>query len=138
MLKVRYILFTILLLSMQVCIGMRSYASQKHHQLTLFQKIDLAEAREEYFEDLFANMQLHTDLAEDVPESIQATKNRRRTKYYLTATSQQFSVANRITYIDTAGEQESIYISPVKTGRYLLGKPFRPAYYSFLFRFTPF
>ncbi|WP_291914106.1 hypothetical protein [Chitinophaga sp. CB10] len=137
MLKVRYILFSILLLSMQAGIGMRSYANQKH-PLTLLQKIDLAEAREEYFEDLFANMRLHTDVEEDAPESIHTTKNRRKTKYYLSATSQQFSVANRITYIDTAGAQESIYISPVKTGRYLLGKPYKPAYYSFLFRFTPF
>ncbi|MBV8250980.1 MAG: hypothetical protein JO154_00110 [Chitinophaga sp.] len=138
MLKVRYILSLVLLLCLQLAASARVHTHQKA-PLTLFQQIDQEEAQEEYFENLIERLHLKTDLDEDdIPDSLHATRSTRKTKYYLSATNQQSSIANRITYIDTDGIAESIYFSPLKTGRYLPGKSFRPAYYSFLFRFTPF
>ncbi|RAJ87826.1 hypothetical protein CLV59_101587 [Chitinophaga dinghuensis] len=138
MLKVRYILSLMLLLCLQQAASARVHTIQQQ-PLTLFQQIDQEEAQEEYFDSLIERLQLKQDLDEDdIPESIHATRSKRKTKYYLSATNQQLSIANRITYIDTDGIAESIYFSPLKTGRYLPGKSFRPAYYSFLFRFTPF
>ncbi|RBL88761.1 hypothetical protein [Chitinophaga flava] len=110
------------------------------HQRLLLQEIKIQAAREDYLESLLAKLppQLNTDEPEDVDEVIHATKHRRKTRYYLSASSQQFSIATRVAYIDSDYLSQSCHINEGKTGEYVRQKAFLPAYYSFLFRFTPF
>lgn len=116
---------------------MPAMAAQRH---LLLQEINIEAAREDYLESLLAKLppaQLDTDDPE-APEVIHATKHRRKTRYYLSASSQQFSIATRVAYIDSGYLSQSCYITENKTGEYVRQKAFLPAYYSFLFRFTPF
>ncbi|NSL90596.1 hypothetical protein [Chitinophaga solisilvae] len=126
-----------LLLIIQLTAGiMPSFASHRH---LLLQEINVQAAREDYLEGLISRIpvQLEADDTE-APDVIHATKHRRKTRYYLSASSQQFSIATRVAYIDSNYISQSCYIQENKTGEYNGQKAFLPAYYTFLFRFTPF
>lgn len=74
----------------------------------------------------------------DMPESFRTLKSRRKSRYYLSVASQQFSAATRISTLDTVNPALKIFIKENKTGEYLQQDAFLPAYYTFLFRFTLF
>ncbi|HVI47080.1 MAG TPA: hypothetical protein VM802_19545 [Chitinophaga sp.] len=123
------------LLIIQLATGiLPTYAA---HQRLYFQEIKAREAREDYLENLVSRLPQQLEADDDTPDCIHATKHRRKTRYYISASSQQFSIATRVAYID-AGIAQSSYTEEEKTGEYVYQKAFRPAYYSFLFRLTPF
>ncbi|HEY1165696.1 MAG TPA: hypothetical protein VGE90_11030 [Chitinophaga sp.] len=70
-------------------------------------------------------------------EVIRATKNKKKTRYYLNASSRQFSINQRIVYPE---DKQDYYIleKENKSGVYQWLDAFLPAYYNFLFRYTLF
>lgn len=80
---------------------------------------------------------MESDANDEPEEVIQVKKNRRKTRFYITASSQQFSFTQRVLQ-DTGSLSQRIHIQENKTGEYQQQDVFLPAYYSFLFRFTPF
>ncbi|ASZ13369.1 hypothetical protein KTO58_07460 [Chitinophaga pendula] len=80
---------------------------------------------------------LESDANDEPEEVIQVKKNRRKPRYYISASSQQFSFTQRV-FQDTGSPSQRIHIQENKTGEYQQQDVFLPAYYSFLFRFTPF
>ncbi|NIG57346.1 hypothetical protein [Chitinophaga sp. Cy-1792] len=139
MLKLRYIICTVILLSLQLGTAVHAKAFSLKHPLTVWQKLQAIEASEDFVEDVAEQLQITVDNDdEDIPDRVHDEVKRRKTKYYLSATNQQYSIANRVTYLDTDTTEYSINLADIKSGSFLLGKPLKPAYYSFLFRFTPF
>lgn len=74
---------------------------------------------------------------EDGKEVFRAPKNKKKTRYYLYASSRQFSISQRILYPE---DKQDYYIleKENKSGVYQWHDAFLPAYYNFLFRFTLF
>jgi len=74
---------------------------------------------------------------DDGKEVIRATKNKKKTRYYLNASSRQFSINQRIVYPE---DKQDYYIQEkeTKSGVYQWLDAFLPAYYNFLFRYTLF
>ncbi|HEY0608766.1 MAG TPA: hypothetical protein VGD35_03895 [Chitinophaga sp.] len=70
-------------------------------------------------------------------EMIRATKSKKKTRYYLNASSRQFSLSQRIIYPE---DKQEYYIQEKenKSGVYQWLDAFLPAYYNFLFRYTLF
>jgi len=70
-------------------------------------------------------------------EMIRATKSKKKTRYYLNASSRQFSINQRIVYPE---DKQDYYIQEKenKSGVYQWLDAFLPAYYNFLFRYTLF
>ncbi|CAL1519933.1 hypothetical protein [Chitinophaga sp. MM2321] len=109
------------------------------HRHLMLHEITLEMATQDYLQNLLTRIPVQVEADDaDVPEVIHTTKHRRKTRYYLTASSQQFSLATRVAYIDSYNFAQSCYIQENKTGEYGQQKAFLPAYYTFLFRFTPF
>ncbi|MCW3467406.1 hypothetical protein [Chitinophaga nivalis] len=109
------------------------------HRHLMLHEITVQQQQQDVLQNLLTKLpvQLEEDDS-DTPDVVHATKHRRKTRYYLTASSQQFSIATRIVYLDTDSIAQSNYIPENKTGEYSGKKAFLPAYYTFLFRFTPF
>jgi hypothetical protein len=95
-------------------------------------------AQQDRLQDLVHKIPVHLEADDDGTEVWHITKHRRKTRWYLSATAPQVSTATRIVYPDADNTARSIYIPVNKTGEYERQKSFLPAYYSFLFRFTPF
>jgi hypothetical protein len=74
---------------------------------------------------------------EDGKEFIRATRSKKKTRYYLNASSRQFSINQRIVYPE---DKQGYYIheKETKSGVYQWLDAFLPAYYNFLFRYTLF
>lgn len=81
---------------------------------------------------------LADEAADDNNEILRTTAPKgRKQRYYLNATTQQFSCSPRILYLD---ERQYNYIleKENKSGVYQWQDSFRPAYYNFLFRLALF
>lgn len=74
---------------------------------------------------------------DDGKEVLRATKNKKKTRYYLNASSRQFSLSQRIVYPEDKQEYY-IHEKENKSGVYQWLDAFLPAYYNFLFRYTLF
>ena len=79
----------------------------------------------------------HISQDDDGTEAIRATQNKKKTRYYLNASSRQFSISQRIIYPE---DKQEYYIQEKenKSGVYQWLDAFLPAYYNFLFRYTLF
>ncbi|WP_143306979.1 hypothetical protein [Chitinophaga vietnamensis] len=128
--------YIVFLLCIQLAAGILPAVAAHRH--TLLQEISIQEARQDYFENLLAKLPVHIEPDDDLPDYVYATKHRRKTRFYISASSQQFSFDNRVAYIDTNTIANSSCLPVDKTGEYRVQKAFLPTYYSFLFRFTPF
>ncbi|NML41769.1 hypothetical protein HHL17_31575 [Chitinophaga sp. G-6-1-13] len=133
----RWMFVCLLMITQLTASVLPSLAAHKH---LLFEQIHRQAALEDSLEDLAAKLppQLEADDVEDDHECIHATKHRRKTRYYLSASSQQFSIATRVAYIEGGNLSQYCLIKENLPGEYGRQKAFLPAYYSFLFRFTPF
>ncbi|WP_143312749.1 hypothetical protein [Chitinophaga eiseniae] len=133
----RWMFVCLLLIAQLTASVLPSLAAHKH---LLFEQIHRQAALEDYLEHLASKLPPHieADDAADDRECIHATKHRRKTRYYLSASSQQFSIATRVGYMDDSGSSQYCLIKENLPGEYARQKAFLPAYYSFLFRFTPF
>lgn len=74
---------------------------------------------------------------DDGKEVIRTTRNKKKTRYYLNASSRQFSLSQRIVHPE---DKQEYYIleKENKSGVYQWLDAFLPAYYNFLFRYTLF
>ncbi len=126
-----------LLLSLQlVTTVLPAFAAHRH---LLLHDIQQQQVEQDRLLSLVNKIPVHLEEAdEDGTEVWHITKNRRKARWYISATAPQVSTATRIVYLDTDNTGSSIYIPVNKTGEYGRQQSFRPAYYSFLFRFTPF
>lgn len=125
-----------MLLFLQLLVGIvPSFAA--HRQLLLDKQSNL-ETSGLSLQALLTNLPVHIEIDDDGAESWHLTKHRRRTRFYLSAASPQVSTPSRIVYLDSDLAAKSIYQPVNKTGEYEKFKSFLPAYYTFLFRFTPF
>jgi hypothetical protein len=70
-------------------------------------------------------------------EVVRTTQNKKKTRYYLNASSRQFSLSQRIVYPEDKQEYY-IHEKENKSGVYRWLDAFLPAYYNFLFRYTLF
>lgn len=133
----RWMLVFLLLITQLATGVLPSMAAHRH---LIFEQIHRQAALEDYLENLASKLppQLETDDPEDDQEAIHATKHRRKTRYYISASSQQFSIATRVAYIEGSNPFNYCLIKENLPGEYGRQKAFLPAYYSFLFRFTPF
>lgn len=74
---------------------------------------------------------------EDGKELVRASRSKKKTRYYLNASSRQFSINQRIIYPEDKQEYY-IHEKETKSGVYQWLDAFLPAYYNFLFRYTLF
>ncbi|WP_147323512.1 hypothetical protein [Chitinophaga silvatica] len=126
-----------MLLFLQLMAGMiPTFAA--HRQLTLHHNQLRVQATEDRLQNLLNSIPIHLEADDDGIDTWHLTKNRRKTRYYISANAPQVSTPTRIVYLDTNLSANSIYHPVDKTGEYQKQKSFLPAYYSFLFRFKPF
>jgi hypothetical protein len=78
-----------------------------------------------------------TQQEDDGQEVVRATKSKKKTRYYLNASSRQFSISQRIIYPEDK-QDHFILEEENKSGIYRWLDAFLPAYYNFLFRYTLF
>lgn len=124
------------LLCLQLATGtLPVFAAHRHFSL---HNISIQQAQANKLQNLVHNIPVHLEADDEGADVWHITKHRRKTRWYLSATAPQVSTATRIVYLDADNTAHSIYIPVNKTGEYERQKSFRPAYYSFLFRFTPF
>ena len=114
---------------------MPAYAAHRH---LVVNEISILKTQQDRLQDLVHKIPQHFEADEDANVFWHVTKHRRKNRFYLSATSPQVSTASRIIYLDTDSIAKSIYLPENKTGEYVRQKSFLPAYYTFLFRFTPF
>jgi hypothetical protein len=123
------------LLCIQLAAGfMPVYAAHRH---LVQNEISILQMQQDRLLNLVQNIPVQLEADDDGNVCWHITKHRRKTRFYLYAASPQVSTASRVVYLDTDG-LASIYLPENKTGEYVRQKSFLPAYYTFLFRFTPF
>lgn len=108
-----------------------------HHSLLLTDQLKI-QAAQDRLQKVLHSIPLHLETDDDGIDAWHLVKHRRKTRYYLSATAPQVSAPTRIVYLDSDLAAKSLYQPVNKTGEYGRQKSFLPAYYSFLFRFTPF
>ncbi|SEW54590.1 hypothetical protein [Chitinophaga arvensicola] len=108
------------------------------HRHLLLKDLQQQKIQQDRLFRLVNNIPVHLEADDDSTDTWHITKSRRKARFYLSATAPQVSTATRIVYLDTDYTGSGIYIPENKTGEYGRQQSFRPAYYSFLFRFTPF
>ena len=124
------------LLCLQLVTGaLPVFAAHRHFSL---QDIRIQQAQQDQLQHLVHKIPVHLEADDEGTDVWHITKHRRKTRWYLSATAPQVSTATRIVYLDADNAASNIYLPVNKTGEYERQKSFRPAYYSFLFRFTPF
>ncbi|TWF37115.1 hypothetical protein FHW36_10741 [Chitinophaga polysaccharea] len=101
-------------------------------------EIRVQQAQQDQLLHLVNKIPVQLEADDDGIDVWHVTKHRRKTRWCLTASAPQVSTATRIVYLDPDNTARSIYLTENKTGEYVRQKSFLPAYYSFLFRFTPF
>lgn len=124
------------LLCLQLVTGSMPVFSAHRH--LMLRDIVIQQSQQNQLENLISKLPVQLEADDDGTDVWQITKHRRKTRWYLSATAPQVSTATRIVYLDAENTARSIYIPVNKTGEYERQKSFLPAYYSFLFRFTPF
>ncbi|MDR6567131.1 hypothetical protein MRBLMN1_004289 [Chitinophaga ginsengisegetis] len=125
------------LLCLQLVTGvLPSFAAHRHY--FLLPDLHKQQVEQDRLLSLVNKIPVHLEADDEGTEVWHITKHRRKTRWYLSAAAPQVSTATRIVYLDADNTARSIYIPENKTGEYGRQKSFRPAYYSFLFRFTPF
>lgn len=108
-----------------------------HHQMLLTDQLKV-QAAQDRLQKILHSIPIHLEADDDGIDAWHLVKHRRKTRYYITATAPPVSTPTRIVYLDTNLLAKSLHQSINKTGEYGKHKSFLPAYYSFLFRFTPF
>ncbi|MBO9151298.1 MULTISPECIES: hypothetical protein [Chitinophaga] len=81
---------------------------------------------------------VHMEEDEPVHEIAKTPKHRRKSRLYISGASRQYSFENYAIFRLPQNPTLSIFIPENKTGEYRFQHAFLPAYYSFLFRLTPF
>lgn len=123
------------LLCIQLATGfVPTFAAHRH----FLHEIRVQQAQQDQLLHLVHKIPVQLEADDDGMDVWQVTKHRRKTRWYLTASAPQVSTATRIVYLDPDNTARSICLTENKTGEYVRQKSFLPAYYSFLFRFTPF
>lgn len=132
----RWTLVSFLLCLQLVTAFLPSLAAHRHY--FLLPDLHKQQVEQDRLLSLVNKIPVHFDADDDGAEIWHITKHRRKTRWYLNAAAPQVSTATRIVYLDADNTARSIHIPENKTGEYGRQKSFLPAYYSFLFRFTPF
>ncbi|MBS0026901.1 hypothetical protein ACTJJ0_00835 [Chitinophaga sp. 22321] len=124
------------LLCLQLVTGaLPTFAAHRHF---LLHDITVQQSQQDQLLRIVHKIPVHLEADDDGTDVWHITKHRRKTRWYLSASAPQVSTATRIAYLDADNTARSIYIPVNKTGEYERQKSFLPAYYTFLFRFTPF
>jgi hypothetical protein len=132
----------ILLLCLQLVSGLLPVSGAHRHQIVYeIQEIKFQMAQQDHLLRLLNKLPVHLEADDDdngACDLWHVTRHRHKTRWYISAAAPQVSMATRIVYLDTDSSNQCIYLPENKTGEYTYQKSFLPAYYSFLFRFTPF
>ena len=115
--NIRRRIMVIMLLFLQLLAGIiPTFAA--YRQLTLHHNQVRVEATEDRLQNLLHNIPIHLEVDDDGIDTWHLTKNRRKTRYYISANAPQVSTPTRIVYLDTNLAANSIYLPIDKTGEY--------------------